>query len=79
MSSRARDKYEQLIDQAVEDVQENIEYVCVVQYDDEVIARVTAKSPESLQEQLSKLERAELAFTEQRASEHIDEGYYDGE
>ena len=62
---------------AVEDVQEYIEYKAQVIHDDEVIAEITATSPESLLEQFKKLETAEASFVEQKARERIEEGYYD--
>lgn len=65
-----------LFEQAMERVQNGIEYVATVKYDDERLARVSSSTLEGLQEELYKLERAEQRKVEEEYNERIDNEAY---
>lgn len=65
-----------LYEQAMERVQNGIEYVATVKYDDERLARVSSSTLEGLQEELYKLERAEQRKVEEEYNERIDDEAY---
>lgn len=67
---------DQLHDEVRERIENGIEYVAVVKFDDERLARVSSYTFEGLQEELYKLERAELARIEQEYNERIDDMAY---
>lgn len=67
---------DQLHDEVMERIQNGIEYTATVEFDDERLARVSSYTFEGLQEELYKLERAELARIEQEYNERIDEEAY---
>lgn len=67
---------EVLYEQAMERVQNGIEYVATVKYDDEHLARVSSSTLEGLQEELYKLERAEQRKVEEEYNERIDDEAY---
>lgn len=78
MSNEYNEQCRQAIyDRAVEDIQENIEYTAVLTHDSMLISKITCKSPESLIEQLRKLERAEDMFIDQEAINRVEGGYYE--
>jgi len=65
-----------LYEQARERIENGIQYVATVMYDDERLARISSSTLEGLQEELYKLERAEKKRVEQEYDERIDnEGY----
>ena len=65
-----------LYEQAMERVQNGIEYVAIVRYDDELVPKVVTHSLESLQEELYKLERAEKERIAREYNERIDDEDY---
>lgn len=65
-----------LYEQVMERVQNGIEYVAIVRYDDELLAKVVTHSLESLQEELYKLERAEKRKVDDEYNERIDDEAY---
>lgn len=65
-----------LFEQAMERVQNGIEYVATVMYDDERLARVSSSTIEGLQEELYKLERAEKRKVDDEYNERIDDEAY---
>lgn len=65
-----------LYEQAMERIQNGIEYVATVKYDDERLARISSSTLEGLQEELYKLERAEKRRVDQEYDERIDDDAY---
>ena len=65
-----------LYEQAMERVQNGIEYVATVKYDDERLARVSSSTLEVLKEELYKLERAEQRKVDDEYNERIDDEAY---
>lgn len=65
-----------LYEQVKERIENGIEYVATVMYDDERLARVSSSTLEGLQEELYKLERAEQRKVEEEYNERIDNEAY---
>ena len=65
-----------LYEQVKERIENGIEYVATVMYDDERLARVSSSTIEGLQEELYKLERAEKERIAREYNERIDDEDY---
>lgn len=65
-----------LYEQVKERIENGIEYVATVKYDDERLARVASSTFEGLQEELYKLERAEKRKVDDEYNERIDDEAY---
>lgn len=65
-----------LYEQVKERIENGIEYVATVMYDDERLARVSSSTIEGLQEELYKLERAEKERVAREYDERIDDEDY---
>lgn len=65
-----------LYEQVKERIENGIEYVATVKYDDERLARVSSSTFEGLQEELYKLERAEKERVAREYDERIDDEDY---